>query len=147
MKLNELSPAPASRKNRKRLGRGPGSGQGTTAGRGTKGHNARSGGGVRPGFEGGQMPLHRRLPKRGFTNIFAKQTARLNIRDLTVFEEGSVVDEAALKARGLVKNRYDAIKLLGQGEIDRALTVKVTAASAAARSKIEAAGGTVEEIA
>ncbi len=147
MKLNELSPEPGSRKSRKRLGRGPGSGQGTTAGRGTKGHNSRSGGGVRPGFEGGQMPLHRRLPKRGFTNIFAKRVARLNVRDLDCFEAGSVVDEAALKARGLVKNRYQAIKLLGQGEIDRPLTLKITAASAGARSKIEAAGGTVEEVA
>jgi len=144
MKLNELSPAPGSRKSRKRLGRGVGSGTGKTAGRGTKGLNSRSGGGVRPGFEGGQMPLHRRLPKRGFTNIFKKHFAVINIRDLSRFESGSTVDEAALVKAGLVKGKRDGIKLLGFGDIDYPLTVKVTLASRSAIEKIWAAGGSVE---
>ncbi len=144
MKLNELSPSAGAKKGRKRLGRGNGSGHGTTAGRGTKGHNSRSGGGVRPGFEGGQMPLHRRLPKRGFTNIFAKQVAVVNVRDLAGFESGSVVDKTVLQSKGLVKKHIDRIKLLGQGEIDRPLTVKVGAASQGARQKIESAGGSLE---
>lgn len=144
MKLNELAPPNGSRRPRKRLGRGVGSGTGKTAGRGTKGHNSRSGGGVRPGFEGGQMPIHRRLPKRGFTNIFKKKIATVNIRDLLGFESGSVVDEIALVRRGLVKGRRDGIKLLGQGEIDIPLTVKVNMASKSARKKIEAAGGKLE---
>ncbi|OQX62825.1 MAG: 50S ribosomal protein L15 [Desulfococcus sp. 4484_241] len=146
MDLSRLSPAPGSRRPRKRVGRGPGSGNGTTAGRGTKGHNSRSGGGVRPGFEGGQMPLHRRLPKRGFTNIFAKKIAIVNIRDLSGFESGSVVDEQALKEKGLVKGHIDGIKLLGQGDIDKPVTVKVTNISKTAREKIENAGGAVEVI-
>ena len=144
MRLHDLSPAPGSRKARKRLGRGVGSGQGKTAGRGTKGHNSRSGGGVRPGYEGGQMPIHRRLPKRGFTNIFKKQMAVINIRDLARFEGGSVVDEAMLRAAGLIKGRCDGIKLLAQGAIDHALTLKVHQASENARKKIEAAGGSIE---
>jgi len=144
MKLNELAPPKGSRRPRKRLGRGVGSGTGKTAGRGTKGHNSRSGGGVRPGFEGGQMPIHRRLPKRGFTNIFKKKIATVNIRDLLGFESGSVVDEVALVRQGLVKGRRDGIKLLGQGEIDIPLTVKVNMASKSARKKIEAAGGKLE---
>jgi len=144
MKLNELAPPNGSRRPRKRLGRGVGSGTGKTAGRGTKGHNSRSGGGVRPGFEGGQMPIHRRLPKRGFTNIFKKKIATVNIRDLLGFESGSVVDEVALVRQGLVKGRRDGIKLLGQGEIDIPLTVKVNMASKSARKKIEAAGGKLE---
>ena len=144
MKLNELSPAAGSRKSRKRLGRGVGSGTGKTAGRGTKGLNSRSGGGVRPGFEGGQMPLHRRLPKRGFTNIFKKQFAVINIRDLSRFESGSTVDEAALIKAGLVKGKRDGIKLLGLGNIDYPLTVKVSQASRSAIEKIQAAGGSVE---
>ena len=144
MKLNELSPAAGSRKSRKRLGRGVGSGTGKTAGRGTKGLNSRSGGGVRPGFEGGQMPLHRRLPKRGFTNIFKKQYAVINIRDLSRFESGSTVDEAALIKAGLVKGKRDGIKLLGLGNIDYPLTVKVSQASRSAIEKIQAAGGSVE---
>jgi len=144
MKLNELSPAAGSRKARKRLGRGVGSGTGKTAGRGTKGLNSRSGGGVRPGFEGGQMPLHRRLPKRGFTNIFKKQFAVINIRDLSRFESGSTVDEVALVKAGLVKGKRDGIKLLGRGDIDYPLTVKVTQASRSAIEKIQAAGGRVE---
>ena len=144
MKLHELSPPNGSRKSRKRLGRGVGSGKGKTARRGTKGQNSRSGGGVRPGFEGGQMPIHRRLPKRGFTNIFKKKIAVINIRDLSTFESGSVVDEAALVRMGLVKGRRDGIKLLGNGEIKIPLTIKVNGASIGARDKIIAAGGKVE---
>lgn len=146
MKLNELSPAKGSKKNRKRLGRGVGSGTGKTAGRGTKGHNSRSGGGVRPGFEGGQMPIHRRLPKRGFTNIFKKRFITVNLRDLSRFESGSTVDETALIRSGLVKGKRDGIKLLGHGEIQYPLTVKVNRISENARQKIEAAGGNVEVI-
>ena len=146
MKLNELSPAEGSRKNKKRVGRGVASGSGKTAGRGSKGHNSRSGGGVRPGFEGGQMPIHRRLPKRGFTNIFAKRIAVINVRDLNRFESGSVVDEAALVGSGLVKGARDGIKILGQGEIGHPVSVKVNLISATARKKIEAAGGNVEVV-
>ena len=141
MKLHELSPSPGSRKNRKRLGRGVASGTGKTAGRGTKGHNSRSGGGVRPGYEGGQMPIHRRLPKVGFTNIFKKRIAIVNIRDLARFESGSTVDETALVAAGLVKGRRDGIKLLAEGQIDYPVTVKVDCVSKGAQEKIEAAGG------
>ena len=144
MKLNELSPAQGSRKAPRRLGRGVGSGRGKTAGRGTKGYNSRSGGGVRPGYEGGQMPLHRRLPKRGFANIFRKNIAVINVRDLAKFDKGSVVDEAALVAAGLVKGKKDGIKLLGHGEIKHALEVQVNQISKSAREKIEAAGGKVE---
>jgi len=144
MKLNELSPPQGSHKAPRRLGRGVGSGRGKTAGRGTKGYNSRSGGGVRPGYEGGQMPLHRRLPKRGFANIFRKNIAVINIRDLDKFDKGSVVDEAALVAAGLVKGKKDGIKLLGHGEIKHSLEVKVNQISKSAREKIEAAGGKVE---
>jgi len=144
MKLNELSPAKGSRKAPKRLGRGVASGTGKTAGRGTKGYNSRSGGGVRPGYEGGQMPLHRRLPKRGFTNIFKKKIAVINIRDLAKFDEGSVVDTEALVQAGLVKGQRDGIKLLGQGEIKYSLDIRVNHISKSAREKIEAAGGKVE---
>ncbi len=144
MKLHELSPAAGSCKGRKRLGRGVASGQGKTAGRGTKGCNSRSGGGVRPGYEGGQMPIQRRLPKRGFTNIFAKKYAVVNVRDLSRFEAGSTVDETALVKSGLLRGPRDGVKLLGQGEIDVALTVKVDRASESARKKIEAAGGSLE---
>ena len=144
MKLNELSPPQGSRRAPRRLGRGVGSGRGKTAGRGTKGYNSRSGGGVRPGYEGGQMPLHRRLPKRGFTNIFKKSIAIINVRDLNKFDKGSVVDEAALVAAGLVKGKKDEIKLLGHGEIKHSLEVKVNQISKSAREKIEAAGGKVE---
>jgi large subunit ribosomal protein L15 len=121
-----------------------GSGRGKTAGRGTKGYNSRSGGGVRPGYEGGQMPLHRRLPKRGFANIFKKNIAVINIRDLAKFAKDSVVDEAALVAAGLVKGQKDGIKLLGHGEIKHSLEVQVNQISKSAREKIEAAGGKVE---
>jgi large subunit ribosomal protein L15 len=144
MKLNELSPAPGSQKSSKRLGRGVGSGSGKTAGRGTKGYNSRSGGGVRPGYEGGQMPIHRRLPKRGFTNIFRKKIAVVNIRDLSRFESGSVVDEKALTEAGLIKGPRDGVKLLGNGEISYPLEIKVNLISKSARDKIEAAGGKVE---
>ncbi|MGD9331573.1 MAG: 50S ribosomal protein L15 [Desulfobacterales bacterium] len=144
MKLNELSPAKGSRRPRQRVGRGVASGWGKTAGRGNKGQGARSGGGVRPGYEGGQMPIHRRLPKRGFTNIFKKHFAVINIRDLARFESGSTVDEIALLKTGLIKGAYDGIKLLGQGEIDFPLQIKVNAISKSAQEKISAAGGTVE---
>ena len=146
MKLNELSPAKGSRKAPKRLGRGVGSGSGKTAGRGTKGYNSRSGGGVRPGYEGGQMPLHRRLPKRGFANIFRKNIAVINIRDLKRFDKGSLVDEAALVQAGLVSGKRDGIKLLAHGEIDYALDIKISKISQSAREKVEAAGGKVEVI-
>ena len=144
MKLNELSPAQGSRRSRQRVGRGVASGWGKTAGRGSKGQGARSGGGVRPGYEGGQMPIHRRLPKRGFHNDFKKDVATINIRDLARFESGSTVDEVELVKTGLVKGVYDGIKLLGQGEIDYPLQIKLNAISKGARAKIEAAGGTVE---
>ena len=146
MKLHELKPAKGSTHKPKRVGRGVGSGWGKTAGRGNKGLKARSGGGVRPGFEGGQMPLHRRLPKRGFTNIFKKVIAVVNVSDLSRFEQGAVVDEASLVRSGLVKGQNDGIKLLGRGDINIALTVKLNAVSRSAKDKIEAAGGTVEVI-
>jgi large subunit ribosomal protein L15 len=146
MKLHEISPPSNSRKSAKRLGRGVGSGWGKTAGRGNKGFNSRSGGGVRPGYEGGQMPIQRRLPKRGFNNNFRKKIAILNVRDLQAFESGSQVDEAALVKAGLVKGSKDGIKLLGHGEIRIALNVKLNQISKSAREKIEAAGGTVEVV-
>jgi len=146
MKLNELSPAKGARSQRKRLGRGVGSGSGKTAGRGTKGLNSRSGGGVRPGFEGGQMPIHRRLPKRGFTNIFRKPVAVINIRDLSRFEIGSEVERSVLTKSGLIKGRCHRVKLLGHGDISHPLSIKVNSVSKSAREKIEAAGGTVEVI-
>jgi len=146
MKLSELSPASESHKNKKRLGRGVGSGKGKTAGRGTKGHNSRSGGGVRPGFEGGQMPIHRRLPKRGFANIFRKKIIEINIRDLSRFESGSTVDEAALIRMGLVKGKRDGIKLLGMGEINYPLKIKINRVSKNAGKKIESAGGSIEVV-
>jgi len=146
MKLNELKPAKGSRGSTRRLGRGVGSGRGMTAGRGTKGHNSRSGGGVRPGYEGGQMPIHRRLPKRGFTNIFSKKPAAVNVRDLNRFAAGSTVDEAAMLREGLVKKRQNGVKLLGHGEIDRSLTVIVHQTSRRAKEKIEAAGGSIEVV-
>jgi len=144
MKLNELSPAKGSRKASKRIGRGVGSGSGKTAGRGTKGFNSRSGGGVRPGYEGGQMPMQRRLPKRGFTNIFKKRIAVINIRDLAKFDKGTVVDTDALLQAGLIKAKRDGVKLLGHGEIKYSLDVRVNQISKSAREKIEAAGGKVE---
>ncbi len=146
MKLNELSPPKGSRKNRKRVGRGPGSGHGKTSGKGHKGQKARSGGYVRPGFEGGQMPLHRRLPKRGFVNLFKVEYEEVNIRQLARFEAGSTVDKEALAAAGIIKDTGSRVKLLGQGEISSALTVKVDKASDGAKKKIEAAGGTIQAV-
>lgn len=144
MKLNELKPPAGARKKPKRIGRGQGSGFGGTSTKGHKGQNSRSGGGVRPGFEGGQMPLQRRLPKRGFKNPFRINVAEVNIRDLARFEPGTVVDAQLLAEAGLIKGSFDAIKLLGKGELDRALTIKVDRISAGAKAKVEAAGGTVE---
>lgn len=146
MKLNELSPPRRARKSVKRFGRGPGSGHGKTAGRGTKGQKSRSGSTTRPGYEGGQMPLQRRLPKRGFTNIFKKQYAVVNIRDLGHFEKDMVVDEATLAAAGLMNRKPDGVKLLGHGAIDYPLVVRVNRCSRSAQVKIEAAGGQVELI-
>lgn len=146
MKLYELSPAEGSRKAAFRKGRGIGSGNGKTAGKGHKGQNARSGGGVRPGFEGGQMPMTRRIPKRGFVNIFAKQYAHVNVTALNAFEDGAVVDAEALKKAGLVKKLFNGVKVLGDGDISKKLTVKATAFSASAKQKIEAAGGTAEVV-
>jgi large subunit ribosomal protein L15 len=144
MKLNELSPGKGSRKPRKRLGRGVASGTGKTAGRGTKGHKSRSGGGVRPGFEGGQMPLHRRLPKRGFTNIFRKNMATVNIRDLNRIESGSVVDKDALVRAGLLKKNTDLVKLLGHGKLEGSYTIQLDMVSKGAKEKVLAAGGSIE---
>lgn len=145
MYINELSPVAGSTHVNKRKGRGHATGNGKTAGRGHKGQKARSGGGVRIGFEGGQMPLARRIPKRGFNNIFAKEIAIVNVSALNdSFEAGAVVDAAALIEKGLVKKELDGIKILGNGEINKALTVKATAFSAEAKAKIEAAGGTAE---
>ena len=147
MKLHELSPAEGSRKAVKRVGRGHGSGQGKTAGKGHKGQKARSGGGVRPGFEGGQMPMQRRLPKRGFNNIFAKTVVCVNLGSLEKkFDDGAVVDVQALKDAGLVKNSFDAVKILGNGTLTKKLEVKVNAYSASAKEKIEAAGGKAEVV-
>ena len=146
MKLHELSPA-QKRKAVKRIGRGHGSGQGKTAGKGHKGQKARSGGSIRPGFEGGQMPMQRRLPKRGFNNIFAKSVVSVNIGSLEKkFEDGAVVDIQALKEAGLVKNAFDAVKILGNGNLTKKLEVKVNAFSASAKEKIEAAGGKTEVV-
>ena len=144
MKLNELRPAPGARSKSKRVGRGKGSGLGKTSGRGSKGLRARSGGGTPPGYEGGQMPLQRRLPKRGFRNIFRKEFAIVQLRDLNRFEAGTVVDIPSLRKAGLVNDLKDGVKLLATGEVNRPLTVKVNRASQAAARKIEAAGGTVE---
>ena len=147
MKLHELSPAAGSTKERKRIGRGAGSGQGKTAGKGHKGQKARAGHGMRPGFEGGQMPLQRRLPKRGFNNIFRKVIVAINVADLNAkFEDGAVVDAEALKSAGLVKNYFDGVKILGNGELTKKLTVKANAFSETAKQKIEAAGGNAEVI-
>ena len=146
MKLHELAPEKGQRKARKRIGRGVASGSGKTAGRGNKGQNARSGGGVRPGYEGGQMPIHRRLPKRGFKNHFKKIFAIINVQDLNRFEADTVVDEVALIKSGLVKGDRDGIKLLGQGDVQIPVTVRINKISASARQKVEAAGGKIEVI-
>ena len=144
MKLHELIPAEGSAKASFRKGRGPGSGNGKTAGKGHKGQNARSGGGVRPGFEGGQIPLYRKHPKRGFNNKFAKVYTVVNVEQLNVFEAGAVVDVEALMAKRIVRKVVDGVKILGNGELTRALTVKATVFSASAKEKIEAAGGKIE---
>ena len=145
MKLHELSPAEGSARASFRKGRGPGSGNGKTAGKGHKGQNARSGGGVRPGFEGGQLPLYRKLPKRGFNNSkFAKVYAIVNVDALNVFEDGAVVDLDALMAKKIVRRANDGLKILGNGELTKKLTVKATVFSATAKEKIEAAGGKIE---
>ena len=146
MNLSNLKPAKGSQKARKRVGRGPGSGHGKTSCRGHKGQNSRSGGGAPLGFEGGQMPLTRRLPKRGFTNIFKKRYALINITDLANFDKDSIVDEVALVEKGLVGKVYDGIKLLGNGEIDKPITLKVHKWSKAAMDKIVAAGGKIEGV-
>ncbi|MHB1626809.1 MAG: 50S ribosomal protein L15 [Bacilli bacterium] len=147
MKLHELTPAPGSRQTRKRLGRGIGSGLGKTSGRGHKGQNARAGGGVRPGFEGGQTPLFRRLPKRGFTNApFKKEWSIVNLKDLGRFEAGTVVTPELLKEAGIVKAVRDGVKILALGELSAALTVRAHAFSDAAKAKIETAGGSAEVI-
>lgn len=147
MKLCELSPAEGSKKAPRRVGRGHASGWGKTAGKGHKGQKARSGGGVRPGFEGGQMPLQRRIPKRGFNNIFAKKVVTVNLSELNrKFDDGAEVTIDALKAAGIVKNGFDAVKVLGNGKIEKKLNVKVSAFSESAKSAIEAAGGKAEVI-
>ena len=145
MRLHELSPAPGSNKSAYRKGRGAGSGNGKTAGKGHKGQKARSGGGVRPGFEGGQMPLQRRIPKRGFNNkIFATTYANINLSDLERFEDGAVVTQEAILAAGLVKKPLDGIKVLGDGELTKKLTVEAAAFSKSAKQNIEEAGGKAE---
>ena len=146
MKLHELSPAAGSTKEAKRIGRGHGSGQGKTAGKGHKGQKARAGRGMRPGFEGGQMPLQRRLPKRGFNNIFATEYATIKVSDLEKFEAGSTVDANALIEKGIIKKTLDGVKVLGNGTLTKALNVKLTAYSASAKEKIEKAGGKAEVI-
>lgn len=147
MKLHELSPAPGSAKSAWRKGRGPGSGNGKTAGKGHKGQNARSGGGVRLGFEGGQFPLYRKLPKRGFHNRFGKTYAIVNVATLNArFSDGDKVDLAALKEKGIIKKSLDGLKVLGNGEIDKKITVEAAIFSAKAKEKIEAAGGKTEVV-
>ena len=147
MKLHELSPAEGSVKAGFRKGRGAGSGNGKTAGKGHKGQNARSGGGVRPGFEGGQLPLYRKLPKRGFKNyLFGNQYVIVNVQSLNKFEDGEVVDSAALLAKGVITKVNDGVKVLGEGEITKKLTVKAAVFSASAKEKIEAVGGKTEVV-
>ena len=146
MNLHELSPAPGSTQVGKRKGRGPGTGNGKTAGRGHKGQKARSGGGVRVGFEGGQMPLSRRIPKRGFNNIFAKPLEAINVSALDKFEDGAVVDAKALLEKGILSKCEYGVKILGNGEVTKKLTVRASAFSASAKEKIEKAGGTAEVI-
>ncbi len=146
MKLHDLAPAEGSTQKAKRVGRGHGSGWGKTAAKGHKGQNARSGGGVRPGFEGGQTRLARRIPKRGFTNIFATEYTAINVSDLEKFVDGTVVDAELLKAAGVIKKENDGVKVLGNGELTKKLTVKAAAFSATAKEKIEKAGGEAEVV-
>lgn len=147
MNLSSLKPPEGSKKKRKRVGRGEGSGHGGTSCKGHKGQNARSGGGVRPGFEGGQMPLSRRLPKRGFRNPFRKTIIAVNLDQLKKFPEGSIIDEDAIVSAGLVKKKGDGIKILGRGNIDYPISLKVEMVSRGARDKIQAAGGSIIEVA
>ena len=146
MRLDELQPAEGSKFVAKRNGRGPGSGNGKTAGKGHKGQNARSGGGVRPGFEGGQMPIYRRLPKRGFTNIFAKEYVTVNVEVLEKFEANTEITADVLKEAGIIKKVKDGVKILGRGEVTKPLTVKVAKFTESAAAKIKAAGGKAEVI-
>ena len=146
MKLHELHPAEGSTTAAKRLGRGVGSGLGKTAGKGHKGAKARSGGGKRPGFEGGQMPLYRRIPKKGFTNIFRTEYAEVNVGQLEVFNDGVVVNAELLKAAGIIKKTMDGVKILGNGELTKKLTVKAVKFTGSAKEKIEAVGGAAEVI-
>ena len=146
MKLHELSPAPGSVKDVKRIGRGHGSGNGKTAGKGHKGQKARAGRGIRAGFEGGQMPLHRRIPKRGFNNIFATPYTAINVAILNRFEDGAVVNTEALLNAGIINKAPNGVKILGNGKIEKSLTVQVAAFSESAKAKIEAAGGKAEVI-
>ncbi len=146
MRLHDLSPVEGSKKEAKRIGRGHGTGQGKTAGKGHKGQKARAGRGMRVGFEGGQMPLQRRVPKRGFNNIFAKKIVSVNVGTLEKFDNGTVVDVQALVAAGIVKNSFDGVKILGNGNLTKKLTVQVSAYSESAKAKIEAAGGKAEVI-
>lgn len=146
MQLHELSPAPGSVQDSKRIGRGHGSGWGKTAGKGHKGQKARAGRGQRPGFEGGQMPLQRRVPKRGFNNIFAKEYAIVNLAALNKFEAGAVVDAEALIAAGIIGKNFDGVKILANGKLEKALTVKANAFSESAKAQIESAGGKAEVI-
>ena len=146
MKLHELSPAPGSTRDVKRIGRGHGSGNGKTAGKGHKGQKARAGRGIRAGFEGGQMPLHRRIPKRGFNNIFATPYTAINVAVLNRFEDGAVVNTEALLNAGIINKAPNGVKILGNGKIEKSLTVQVAAFSESAKAKIEAAGGKAEVI-
>ena len=146
MKLHELKPAEGSKKSPKRIGRGTGSGWGKTAGRGQDGQNSRSGGGTRPGFEGGQMPLYRRLPKRGFTNIFAKKYSCINVDRLNIFENGTEITPELLLEKRIIRKVYDGVKILGNGNLEKNLTIKVSKFSKGAAEKIEAAGGKIEVI-
>ena len=146
MNLHELSPAEGSTKSSRRIGRGHGSGWGKTAGKGHKGQKARSGGSIRPGFEGGQMPLQRRIPKRGFNNIFAKKIVSVNVGSLEVFEDGAEVTAAALIEKGIIKKEYDGVKILAGGKLSKKLDVKASAFSETAKQKIEAAGGKAEVV-
>ena len=146
MKLHELKPAEGARKDKTRVGRGTGSGCGKTSGRGHKGQKSRSGGGVRPGFEGGQMPIYRRLPKRGFKNIWRKNYAEVNVATLNIFEDATTVDAVALVEAGILKNVRDGVRILGDGELTKKLNIKAQGFTKSAIAKIEAAGGTAEVI-
>ena len=146
MKLYELSPAEGSTKENFRKGRGAGSGNGKTAGKGHKGQNARSGGGVRPGFEGGQIPLYRRLPKRGFNNVFAKNYAIVNVSDLNKFDDGDVITVEALLEKRIIRKALDGVKILGRGELTKKVTVQAAIFSASAKEKIESVGGKCEVV-